>query len=166
MEMAAWCDIRIASTRAEFGCLERRWNVPLVDGGTQRLPRILGWGRAMDLVLTGRQIDARTALEWGLVTELTEPEALLPRAQALAAQMAAYPQGSLRTDKQAMMRGWGSTLEEGLRVECHLGMPHVKSAETEGGLARFQKRKKKRRKAQDDRRRVDLYKMNSQGISV
>jgi enoyl-CoA hydratase len=130
LEMAAWCDIRIAAANAEFGCLERRWNVPLVDGGTQRLPRIIGWGRAMDLILTGRRINAKTALE-----------CLLTRAKELAAQMAAYPQDSLRTDKQAMVRGWGLTLEEGLRAECHLGMPHVKSEVTREGLARFQKRK-------------------------
>jgi enoyl-CoA hydratase len=141
LEMAAWCDIRIAAANAEFGCLERRWNVPLVDGGTQRLPRIIGWGRAMDLILTGRRINAQTALEWGLVTEVTEPEHLLTRAKELAAQIAAYPQDSLRTDKQAMVRGWGLTLEEGLRAECHLGMPHVKSEVTREGLARFQKRK-------------------------
>jgi enoyl-CoA hydratase len=95
----------------------------------------------MDLILTGRRINAQTALDWGLVTEVTEPEHLLTRAKELATQIAAYPQDSLRTDKQAMVRGWGLTLEEGLRAECHLGMPHVKSEVTREGLARFQKRK-------------------------
>ncbi len=141
LEMAAWCDIRIAAENAEFGCLERRWNVPLIDGGTQRIPRIVGWGRGMDLILTGRRIDAKTALDWGLVTEVVESEKLLARAKQLAGIMAAYPQGSLVSDKQAAVRGWGLPLEEALRIECQLGMPHVRSEETRMGLERFQKRK-------------------------
>lgn len=141
LEMAAWCDIRIASADAQFGCAERRWNVPLVDGGTQRLPRILGWGRGLDLILTGRILDAQRAEEWGLVTEVVdEREQLLPRAKALAARIAAYPQSSLRTDKQAAVRGWGLPLEEALRVECQLGMPHIRGAETAEGLRRFRAR--------------------------
>ncbi|MBF6591679.1 MAG: enoyl-CoA hydratase/isomerase family protein [Ktedonobacterales bacterium] len=142
LEMAAWCDIRIAASDALFGCAERRWNVPLVDGGTQRLPRILGWGRAMDLILTGRTIDATQALAWGLVTEVVEREHLLPRAHALAARIAAYPQSSLRTDKQAALRGWGLPLEEALRVECQLGMSSLPNAETAEGLRRFRERDK------------------------
>ncbi|MEH7308529.1 enoyl-CoA hydratase-related protein [Neobacillus drentensis] len=141
LEMAAWCDIRIAGTNAEFGCLERRWNVPLVDGGTQRIPRIVGWGRGMDLILTGRKIDAKTALDWGLVTEMVETNNLLDRALELAHQMASYPQGSLRSDKQAAVRGWGLPLEEALRIECQLGMPHTKSEETWQGLTNFINRK-------------------------
>ncbi|RLQ96316.1 enoyl-CoA hydratase-related protein [Falsibacillus albus] len=141
LEMAAWCDIRIASKEAEFGCLERRWNVPLVDGGTQRIPRIVGWGRGMDLILTGRKIDAATALDWGLVTEVVESDNLLGRAIELAQQIASYPQGSLRSDKQSALRGWGLSLEEALRIECQLGMPHTKSFETEEGLMKFNKRK-------------------------
>lgn len=140
LEMAAWCDIRVASPDASFGCSERRWNVPLVDGGTQRLPRILGWGRAMDLLLSGRIINAQQALDWGLITQLSAPGEALKEAQALAAQIAAYPQGSLRSDKQAAVRGWGLPLEEGLRIECQLGMPHTRSAETREGLQRFQNR--------------------------
>jgi enoyl-CoA hydratase len=143
LEMAAWCDIRIAASNAEFGCLERRWNVPLVDGGTQRIPRIVGWGRGMDLILTGRKIDAWTALDWGLVTEVTEPANLLNRALELARQMAEYPQGSLRSDKQAAVRGWGLPIEEALRIECQLGMPHTKSKETEQGLNYFKNRKER-----------------------
>jgi enoyl-CoA hydratase len=141
LEMAAWCDIRIAAANAEFGCLERRWNVPLIDGGTQRIPRIIGWGRGMDLILTGRKIDAATALDWGLVTEIVEPSNLLNRALELAQQMVAYPQGSLRSDKQAAVRGWGLPLEEALRIECQLGMPHTKSEETKQGLNNFINRK-------------------------
>jgi enoyl-CoA hydratase len=141
LEMAAWCDIRIAAENAEFGCLERRWNVPLVDGGTQRIPRIVGWGRGMDLILTGRKIDAKTGLDWGLVTEVTEPSNLLNRALELAQTMASYPQGSLRSDKQAAVRGWGLPLEEALRIECQLGMPNVNSEETSKGLSNFIQRK-------------------------
>ncbi|WP_216828553.1 enoyl-CoA hydratase-related protein [Alkalihalobacterium elongatum] len=140
LEMACWCDIRIASDKAEFGCLERRWNVPLVDGGTQRLPRILGWGRGMDLILTGRKIDAKHAYDWGLVTEVVPHDQLMTRCKELANQMANYPQGSLISDKQAAIRGWDLPLDEALRVECQLGMPHVKSDETEDGLERFKSR--------------------------
>lgn len=142
LEMAAWCDIRVASPDASFGCPERRWNVPLVDGGTQRLSRILGWGRAMDLILSGRIINAQQALDWGLITQLTAPGQVLEEAQTLAAKIAAYPQGSLRSDKQAAARGWDLPLEEGLRVECQLGMPHTRSRETGEGLQRFQNRPK------------------------
>jgi enoyl-CoA hydratase len=141
LEMAAWCDIRIAAEDAVFGCAERQWNVPLVDGGTQRLPRILGWGRGLDLILTGRTLDAAQALAWGLVTEVVPRERLLERAHVLATQIAAYPQSSLRTDKQAAVRGWGLPLEEALRVECQLGMPHSRSAETAEGRQRFQTRR-------------------------
>jgi enoyl-CoA hydratase len=141
LEMAAWCDIRIAADDAEFGCLERRWNVPLIDGGTQRIPRIVGWGRGMDLILTGRRIDAKHALDWGLVTEVVSSDKLLERAKDLAAIMSAYPQGSLMSDKQAVARGWGLPLEEALRVECQLGMPQIRSEEMQSGLNRFQNRK-------------------------
>jgi enoyl-CoA hydratase len=141
LEMAAWCDIRIASRDARFGCLERRWNVPLVDGGTQRLPRIVGWGRAMDLILTGRLIDAETALAWGLVTAVVEPGEHLTAARQLAEQLAAYPQGAMRTDKQAAVRGWGLPLEEALRTETALGMTQIRSPETAEGIRRFRSRK-------------------------
>ncbi len=130
LEMACWCDIRLAGRGTQFGCLERRFNAPLVDGGTQRLPRIIGLGRALDLILTGRTIGASQALEWGLVTEVVDDEGVLDRARELAAQIATYPQGSLRTDKQAVMRGWDLPLEEALRVECQLGMRWMQSAET------------------------------------
>ncbi|MGH2502475.1 MAG: crotonase/enoyl-CoA hydratase family protein [Ktedonobacterales bacterium] len=140
LEMACWCDIRLAAEDAVFGCAERRWGVPLVDGGTQRLPRILGWGRGLDLILTGRTLDAAQALAWGLVSEVVPRDELLPRARALAARIARYPQGALRTDKQAAVRGWGLPLEEALRVECQLGMPHITSAEMAEGLRRFRER--------------------------
>jgi enoyl-CoA hydratase len=140
LEMACWCDIRIASKDATFSCAERRWNVPLVDGGTQRLPRILGWGRGMDMILTGRVIDAQQALDWGLVTEVVERDELLARAKALAEQIAAYPQESLVSDKQAAVRGWDLPLDEALRIECQLGMPHINSRETQEGLLRFRER--------------------------
>lgn len=141
LEMAAWCDIRIAADNAEFGCLERRWNVPLIDGGTQRIPRIVGWGRGMDLILTGRRIDSKQALEWGLVSEVVPSDKLLERARELATTMAGYPQGSLMSDKQAAVRGWGLPLEEALRVECELGMPQIGSEEMQSGLNRFRNRK-------------------------
>ncbi|MCY0865592.1 MAG: enoyl-CoA hydratase-related protein [Sulfobacillus sp.] len=143
LEMALWCDIRLAAANARFGCLERRWNVPLVDGGTQRLPRIVGWGRAMDLILTGREIDAETALAWGLVSAVTPEDTAYPIARKWAERMADYPQGALRTDKQAAMRGWGLPLEEALRTEAMLGMTQLNTPEFTEGVQRFRTRRTK-----------------------
>src|SRR3954449_9948945 len=90
-ELALWCDLRVATTTATFGCAERRWGVPLIDGGTQRLPRIVGTGRALDLILTGRTIDAEEAHALGLITRLTEPGGHVEAALELAEQIAAHP---------------------------------------------------------------------------
>src|SRR6476659_3602212 len=89
LELALWCDLRIATPRTTFGCFERRWGVPLIDGGTQRLPRVVGLGRALDMILTGRAVDAEEAREIGLVTEVVEPGAHLERSLELAERLAA-----------------------------------------------------------------------------
>ncbi|MDA8193412.1 MAG: enoyl-CoA hydratase-related protein [Thermaerobacter sp.] len=137
LEMALWCDIRIAAANSRFGCLERRWNVPLIDGGTQRLPRVIGWGHAMDLMITGREIDAATALQWGLVSDVVEADTAYERARQWAEGIIANPQGALRTDKQAAARGWGLPLDEALRMEAQLGMTQLFGSEMDEGVKNF-----------------------------
>ncbi len=120
LENALLADIRIASENAEFGALERRWNIVGGDGMTVRLPLVVGFARAMELVITGRRIDAAEALAIGLVNEVVPPGQALSRAQQLAAQIAALPQGAIRSDKESIMRGVGRTLEERLRIEAEM----------------------------------------------
>jgi len=121
LELALWCDLRVATATARFGCTERRFGVPLIDGGTQRLPRIVGIGRALDLILTGRVVDAREALGMGLVTEVVEPGAHLERALAMAEGLAAFPQETLLSDRRAALEGFGLPLADGLELEARLG---------------------------------------------
>jgi enoyl-CoA hydratase len=120
LEIALAADIRIASENAKFGVLNRRWNVGLGDGGTQRLWRVVGLGRAMELILTGKEIDAEEAYRIGLVNEVVESKKLLERAVEIAELICSYPQGSIRTDKEAVLRGIGMPLEEALRMESNL----------------------------------------------
>ncbi|MGB9698422.1 MAG: enoyl-CoA hydratase/isomerase family protein [Thermodesulfobacteriota bacterium] len=120
LEIALAADLRIAAENAEFGCLERRWNVGLGDGGTQRLWRIIGLGRAMELIITGKRINAQEALAIGLVNEVVPQGLALPRCLELAEMISQFPQGALRTDKEALLRGIGEPLTEGLRIEAML----------------------------------------------
>jgi enoyl-CoA hydratase len=117
LEVALCADIRIAAEHAEFGVLNRRWNVGLGDGGTQRLPRVVGLGRAMELIILGKRIDAQEAYRIGLVNEVVPADKLMPRVAELAKAICEFPQGAIRTDKEAVMRGLGTPLEEGLRLE-------------------------------------------------
>src|SRR3954468_10774586 len=123
LELALWCDLRIASPRARFGCLERRWGVPLIDGGTWKLPRVVGLGRALDLVLTGRVVDAAEAERIGLVTSIAADP--LAAALELGAALAAYPQETLLSDRASVYAGWGLGREEALRIEMQLGLAVV-----------------------------------------
>src|SRR6476646_9926441 len=100
LELALWCDLRVASPKARFGCLERRWGVPLIDGGTWRLPRVVGMGRALELILTGRQVEAAEALAIGLVNEVVAPGEHVARALALAEAIAAFPQETMLSDRE------------------------------------------------------------------
>jgi enoyl-CoA hydratase len=118
LENALLADIRIAAENAEFGALERRWNIVGGDGMTVRLPLVVGFARAMELLITGRRIDAAEALAIGLVNEAVPPGQALERAQQLASDIAALPQGAIRSDKESIMRGVGRTLEERLRIEA------------------------------------------------
>ncbi|HEU4943981.1 MAG TPA: crotonase/enoyl-CoA hydratase family protein [Solirubrobacterales bacterium] len=121
VELALWCDMRIATPQSTFGLFERRWGVPLVDGGTQRLPRVIGMGRALELILTGRPVEAEEAHRIGLVNEVTEPGKHLERALELAEQIAAFPQETMLADRQAAIEGFGLPLAEGIALEHELG---------------------------------------------
>ena len=120
LELACWCDFRITSRNSSFGVLNRRWGVPLVDGGTQRLPWIVGLGNALYLIETGVQIDAEHAQRIGLVQEVVPEGAALPRALELAEAMSSYPQTSLRNDRRAALKGLPLSLAEGLQLERQL----------------------------------------------
>src|SRR5262249_7278473 len=140
LEWACWTDLAIADEHATFGVTCRRWNIGLADGGTQRLPRIVGFRRAMDLIITGRVIDAREALSIGLVNEVVPSGTCLTRAIELAEQVAQLPQPALRTDKEAAVRGFGRPLDEGLRIEAQCFNRSIASPETIEGLRRFNER--------------------------
>lgn len=135
LELALWCDLRIAGASAVLGCFERRWGVPLIDGGTQRLPHIVGLGRAMDLVLTGRPVGADEAVAIGLVNDVVESGSALTAARRLAATIAAFPQPTVRSDRQAMLGGLGKPFAEGLAIERALGLDVLTTAVE--GAARF-----------------------------
>jgi enoyl-CoA hydratase len=142
--MACWCDLRIADETAVFGYFERRFGVPLVDGGTQRLPQIIGLGRALELTLTGRPVNAQEALAMGLVNEVVPPGESLRRALALAHEIAAFPQMCLRHDREATYQGLGRSLEEGLQIEAELGAEVVSGGASERGAKTLQEWKKRR----------------------
>lgn len=120
LETAMLADIRIAAENAEFGALERRWNIVAGDGLTARLPLLVGFGKAMELILTGRRFGAVEAERMGLVNEVVPRGQALARAQALAHEIAALPQGAIRADKETLLRGVGRTLEERLRIEAEM----------------------------------------------
>src|ERR671915_1595019 len=135
LELALWCDLRIATDGSALGFPERRWGVPLVDGGTQRMPRIVGLGRALDLILTGRILDADEALEMGLLTEVTDPGGHLDRALEIAEGLAQFPQQTMLTDRRAAIEGSTLPLADGLALEAKLGFASVETGL--GGAARF-----------------------------
>ena len=135
IELALWCDLRIATPQSTFGCFERRWGVPLVDGGTQRLPRTIGMGRALELILTGRPVEAEEAHRIGLVNEVTAPGAHLDRALELAERLASFPQDTMLADRRAAIEGFGLPLDQGLDLERRLGRETLATAIE--GAARF-----------------------------
>ncbi len=137
LEWACFADIRIAEEHATFGVTCRRWNIGLADGGTQRLPRIVGMGRAMELIITGRVIDADEACRIGLANEIVPRGASLKRALALAEFICGLPQPAIRTDKQAAVRGFGLPLDEGLRIEAECFNRSIQAPDTIEGLRRF-----------------------------
>jgi enoyl-CoA hydratase len=137
LELALWCDLRVAARDAVFGVYCRRWGVPLIDGGTVRLARLIGHAHALDLILTGRGVSGDEARMMGLVTQLSEPGRALDDALALAARIAAFPQRCLRSDRLASYRQWDLTLEAALREEARRGLEVIASGETLEGAQRF-----------------------------
>jgi enoyl-CoA hydratase len=135
LELALWCDLRIAAAGSTLGFPERRWGVPLIDGGTQRLPRVVGLGRALDIILTGRMVAAEEARDIGLVNEIVPPGEHLTRALEMAEALAGFPQSTMLADRRSAIEGLGMTLEEGLRLEAQAG-PAV-FADAQRGAARF-----------------------------
>jgi enoyl-CoA hydratase len=140
LEWACWTDMAIADEHATFGVTCRRWNIGLADGGTQRLTRILGYRRAIELIITGRVIDAREAERIGLVNEVVPKGTCLQRAIELATAIAAVPQPALRTDLEAARTGQGRPLDDGLRIEADCFNRSIFAPETSEGLRQFNER--------------------------
>jgi enoyl-CoA hydratase/carnithine racemase len=135
LELALWCDLRVAAEGSTLGFPERRWGVPLIDGGTQRLPRIVGMGRALDLILTGRLVGTDEALAMGLLTEVVPAGEHLTRALEMAEGLAGFPQETMLADRRAALEGLGLALADGLALEAQAG-PTV-FADAVAGAARF-----------------------------
>ena len=136
LELALWCDLRVAESDAVLGVFCRRWGVPLIDGGTARLPRLIGESRAMDLILTGRPVPAAEAYEMGLVNRLVPAGGALAAARELAAEIAGFPQDCLRNDRLAVLAGAGRPESEAMETELAYGMRSL-ATDARAGAARF-----------------------------
>ena len=137
MELALWCDLRVVADTATFGIYCRRFGVPLIDLGTVRLPRLIGQSRAMDLILTGRSVDATEALQIGLANRVTPTGGALDAALALAEQIAGFPQLCMRNDRQSMLEQWSLDWEAATRSEARLGRETLRSGSSRDGAKRF-----------------------------
>lgn len=137
LELALWCDMRVAAEDAVFGVYCRRWGVPLIDGGTIRLPRLIGHSNALDLILTGRGVAGEEAKTMGLANRLTPPGDALQGALDLCAELARFPQRCLRSDRLSSYAQWSMTLEDSLVEETRLGLEVIRSGETREGATRF-----------------------------
>ncbi len=137
LELALWCDLRVADESAVFGVFCRRFGVPLIDGGTVRLPRLIGASRAMDMILTGRAVEAPEAQQMGLVNRLVSRGEVLGSAQSLARDLAAFPQTCLRQDRLSALEQWGLDEADALANEFRHGQHTLASGETRAGAARF-----------------------------
>jgi enoyl-CoA hydratase len=141
LELALWCDLRIAEPSAVFGVYSRRWGVPLIDGGTIRLPRLIGQGRAMDMILTGRAVAAEEALAIGLVNRLVGAGEAREAAESLAAEIARFPQICLKGDRHSALEQWSLAWDEALALEFAEGLKALEANETFTGAQRFAKGK-------------------------
>ncbi|HEX2911667.1 MAG TPA: crotonase/enoyl-CoA hydratase family protein [Chloroflexia bacterium] len=137
LEVALWCDLRVAADNAVFGVFNRRWGVPLVDGGTIRLPRMIGQSHALDLILTGRSVSGQEALTMGLANRLTPPGEALATALALAEELARFPQNGMRSDRLSVYEQWALSWEEALSNEARRGIEVLRSGESTEGARRF-----------------------------
>jgi enoyl-CoA hydratase len=137
LELAIWCDLRVASAAATFGVFCRRFGIPLIDGGTVRLPRLIGQGRALDLVLTGRDVGAEEALAIGLVDRVVTPGSALDAAVQLGLELAALPQTCMRNDRASLLAQWDLSLADALRSEFRYGRDSLASPDARSGPAGF-----------------------------
>jgi enoyl-CoA hydratase len=137
LELAIWCDLRVAEKSAVFGVFCRRWGVPLVDGGTVRLPRLIGQGRALDMILTGRAVGAEEALRIGLADRVVADGTARQEAEALARQIASFPQLCMRADRASAFAQWDADFDAAMRVETEGGLAVIASGETVRGAMRF-----------------------------
>ncbi len=137
LELALMCDLRVAATDAVFGVYCRRWGVPLIDGGTVRLPRMIGHSHALDLIITGRGVSGDEAQRMGLANRLTEPGSALAGAIELAAQVAAFPQLCMRSDRRSSYEQWDLSFADAMANETQLGLAVIDSGETLDGATRF-----------------------------
>ena len=137
LELALWCDLRVVEDSAVMGVFCRRWGVPLIDGGTVRLPRLIGHSRAMDLILTGRPVEAEEALAIGLANRVVPDGQALPAAVELARQLSGFPQRCLRSDRLSAYRQWDMDFDAAMVNEFHQGIAVIESRETVEGARRF-----------------------------
>jgi enoyl-CoA hydratase len=137
LELAIWCDLRVAERSAQFGVFCRRWGVPLIDGGTVRLPRLVGLGRALDMILTGRPVGAEEALRIGLADRVVPDGESRQAAEALAEQIAAFPQLCMRSDRRSAYEQAGRPIDDALGNEFRRGLEVIQSGETQAGAQRF-----------------------------
>ncbi|HNM77590.1 MAG TPA: crotonase/enoyl-CoA hydratase family protein [Tepidiformaceae bacterium] len=137
LELSLWCDMRVAARDAVFGVFCRRWGVPLVDGGTVRLPRLIGESHALDLILTGRGVSGDEALRMGLANRIVEPGQALNAAKELALQIAGFPQRCMRSDRLSALEQWDLAFDEAMANETRRGLEVIASSETREGASRF-----------------------------
>jgi len=137
LELAAWCDLRVAAENAVFGVFCRRWGIPLMDGGTVRLARLVGHSHALDLILTGRGVSGEEALRMGLANRLVPPGHALPEAISLAREIASRPQAALRSDRLSSYEQWSLGITEALAGEYRHGIATIETGEMVGGLDRY-----------------------------
>jgi enoyl-CoA hydratase/carnithine racemase len=137
LELALWCDLRVAARDATLGVFNRRFGVPLIDLGTVRLPRLVGQGRALDLVLSGRPVDAREALRIGLVERIVEKGRALEEARSLARRIASFPQAALRADRRSVLGQWSMSYADAARAEHRGAAAVIASGEAREGARRF-----------------------------
>ena len=137
LELALWCDLRVAARDAVFGVYCRRFGVPLIDGGTVRLPRLVGQSRALDMILTGRSVAAEEAFDWGLANRLCKRGKALETATSLAQDLAALPQRCMRNDRASALNQWSLSEKEAMSEEFRLGLETLESGETLAGATKF-----------------------------
>ncbi|TMK99200.1 MAG: crotonase/enoyl-CoA hydratase family protein [Actinobacteria bacterium] len=152
LELALWCDLRVASEQAVFGVYCRRWGIPLMDGGTVRLARLIGHSHALDLILTGRGVSGEEARSMGLINRLVPASAALPAAKELALEIASKPQAALRSDRLSSYEQWSLSLDEALAGEYRHGLATLQTQELIGGLERYESGAWRSERADEKRR--------------